>query len=61
MMGGDPKYTLFDSQSGKVVFEDCLNISIYEIGESVYINVCTDNSSALYDSNFKLVRKAYFE
>lgn len=61
MMGGDPKYTLFDSQSGKVVFENCLNISIYEIGESVYINVCTDNSSALYDGDLKLVRKAYFE
>lgn len=61
IMGGDPKYTLFDAQSGKVVFENCLNISIYEIGESTYINVCTDNSSALYDGNLKLVRKEYFE
>ncbi len=61
IMGGTPKYTLFDTQSGKVLFENCNQIVLYEIGDKIYINVCTDNSSALYDGDLKLIRKAYFE
>ena len=57
----NPKYTLFDTKSGKVLFENCNQIVLYEIGDKTYINVCTDNSSALYDGDLKLVRKAYFE
>ena len=52
---------LFDTQSGKIVFEDCSQISLYDVGEETYINVCTDNSTALYDENLALVRKLYFE
>lgn len=61
MFGGDPKYTLFDTQSGKVVFESCNQIALYDIGDKTYINVCTENSSALYDEDFNVIRKAYFE
>lgn len=52
---------LFDTTTGEIVFENCKNISLTSIGEKTYINVNTDNSSALYDENFKLIRKSYHE
>ncbi len=61
LFGGDVASWLFDTVSGKIVFESCKEISLYEIEGVTYINVCTENSSALYDENFNVIRKSYFE
>ncbi len=61
LFGGEVASWLFDTVSGKIVFENCKDISLYEIEGVTYINVCTENSSALYDENFNVIRKEYFE
>ncbi len=61
LFGGEVASWLFDTVSGKIVFENCNDISLYDIEGVTYINVCTENSSALYDENFNVIRKAYFE
>lgn len=59
--GGTEKCWLFDTQNGELVFENCNNIMLQFIDGMTYINVCTDNSSALYDGEFNLIRKVYYE
>ena len=59
--GGTEKCWLFDTETGKMLFENCNNIVLHSIDGKTYINVCTDNSTALYDNEFNLIRKAYYE
>ena len=61
VFGGTERCWLFDTRSGKIVFENCTNIMLQSIDGETYINVSSDNNSALYDGNLKLIRKAYFE
>lgn len=61
MYGGEPKYTLFDTLSGKAVFENCNDISVCDVNGKTYINVTTANSTLLCDEKFEIIRKSYFE
>lgn len=59
--GGEATYWLYDAKQSKMLFENCNQISFYDVGDNCYFNVCTDNTSALYDSNLNCIRKTYFE
>ena len=61
LLGGSESCWLFDAEAGKVVFQECENISITQIGEKTYINVCGNNFSALYDEKLNIIRKTYYE
>ena len=61
MFGSIEASWLLDTNTGEIVFENCKNITFYTVGDNTYINVCTDNSSALYDENMKLIRRNYYE
>lgn len=55
------KYSLYDTQTGKMLFRDCLNITDRTIGGEDYFNVCTKNKSTLYDGEFNVVLKTLNE
>ena len=59
--GGTTNYWLYDTKNDKMLFENCKQISFYDMGDRCYFNVCTENSSAVYDDNMKLIRKSYFD
>ena len=61
LFGGSEACWLFDAETGKVVFQECENIMITQIGEKTYINVCGSNFSVLYDEKYNIIRKIYYE
>ncbi len=55
------KYSLYDTQTGELMFNDCLNITCKTIGGEDYFNVCTKNKSTLYDGDFNVILKTLNE
>ena len=59
--GGVAKYSLFDTESGVLKFENANDIRFFNVDRKTYINVCNENSAALYDGDLKPIIKRYFE
>ena len=59
--GDDANITIYDMVNQKVLVEESKNVTFYMISGKTYINVCTDNSAALYDDKMNVIRKTYFE
>ncbi|MBQ7821613.1 MAG: hypothetical protein IJ391_04960 [Clostridia bacterium] len=57
----DSEYSLLDTETGEMIFENCELISYRTFGNSDYFNVCTKNSSSLYDIDFNLILRNYYE
>ncbi len=55
MFGDSSKHYMYDTVKGKMLFEDCLNIMSYYIGEKYYYLVSTANKCTLYDENLKVI------
>lgn len=54
-------YSLFDTEKGEILFQNCKNITCQSIGGRDCFNVCTSNSCTLYDENFSTILKFYNE
>ena len=54
-------YRLFDTETGKIIFDDCQNIIQTQTGLGTYITVCSKNACTLYDENLKPIIKTYTE
>ncbi len=61
VMSYDESYTLYDIQAGEVIFENCPYIEADVYFGDWYYNVCTENTSTLYDADFGVIRKSYYE
>lgn len=59
--GGVEKYWLFDTKSGNTVFENCNDIKLFDVDGKTYINVCKENCATLYDEDYKIVLRNYYE
>jgi len=60
-MGGKSQYSLYDTQEGKIIFENCPVLSHQSIDGKSYYNVYTKNYCALYDENFNVILKTIIE
>lgn len=54
-------YSLYDTENGEWLFEDCRYINCYKIGETWYYNVITENASTLYDGDMNILMRLYQE
>ncbi|MBR3995924.1 MAG: hypothetical protein IKI97_11690 [Clostridia bacterium] len=61
IFGDFENHLLFDSESGKLIFDDCLKIMANNTSSGTYITVCGKNSCSLYDENLKLIIRTYNE
>ena len=61
VFGGESNNYLFDTLSGEVVFSQCPHISVNQVNDELYINVCHKNYCALYDKELKPIIKKYYE
>ena len=61
MFGGEPEYSLFDTQKGEVVLEDCEYINVFNLGDKMFFNVSKGNTVLVLDEEMNVLRKAYYE
>jgi hypothetical protein len=59
--GGTAEYWLFDTEKGKIVLNNCKNISVYNIDGRDYITSCKNNQAVLYDADLNTILVRYFE
>ena len=61
MFGGLSEYSVYDLEQNKLVFENLKQAQFFLIGKEVFINTCTANTCTVYDDNFNVIRKSYYE
>ncbi len=62
MVFGDfENHRLFDSESGKLIFDNCQSIVSNNTSSGTYITVCGKNSCSLYNEDLKLIIRTYNE
>lgn len=58
---GEGEYSLFDTETGEMIFSECEYIVPRSIDGEVYITVCTQSTSTLYNSEFEIILRDYNE
>ncbi len=61
MFSDSSRNYMYDTVKGEMLFENCLNIRPYFIGEKYYYLVSTANKSTLYDENLNVILRTINE